>query len=223
MKHVKKQLMAIIVGLFVGLTVMTAQAETFREGVDYTELKQPIQTSDPSKIEVREFFWFGCPHCFQLETFVHQFEQNLPEGVVFLQTPAPLNKGWMNHAHAFYVMDLLGKTKEMAPALFNQLHVAKNRIFSQEDLAQFFKKFDVSESDFNKLFQSFPVRTKVRQAEAFAKAARLDGVPAIVVNGKYVIGTRMAKGFPRMMQIVNFLIEKEKVTAQASATAVKTS
>jgi len=216
MKQVQKQLLTLIVGFFAGLLVLTAQAETFREGVDYTELKQPIQTADPSSIEVREFFWFGCPHCFKLEPFVHNFSQNLPEGVTFLQTPAPLNKSWMNHAHAFYVMELLGKTKEMSPALFNQLHVAKNKLFSQEDLATFFKKYDVSESDFNKLFQSFPVRTKVRQAEAFAKAARLSGVPAIVVNGKYVVGTKMAKGFPRMMQIVNFLIEKERVTMQAA-------
>ncbi|OUS27342.1 hypothetical protein A9Q99_15125 [Gammaproteobacteria bacterium 45_16_T64] len=217
MKQLQKQLFVLVMGLLATLAITSVNAETFREGVDYTELKQPIQTADPSTIEVREFFWFGCPHCFKLESFAHAFAKDLPDGVVFLQTPAPLNKSWMNHAHAFYVMEALGKTDVMAPALFNQLHVAKNKIFSQEQLATFFGKYDVSTSDFNKLFQSFSVRTKVRQAEAFARAARLNGVPAMVVNGKYVVGTRQAKGFPRMMQIVNFLIEKEKVIAQASA------
>lgn len=217
MKSLQKQLLVWAMGIVVAMSAGLVHAETFREGVDYTALKQPIQTSDPSMIEVREFFWFGCPHCFKLESFAQAFAKDLPEGVVFMQTPAPLNKSWMNHAHAFYVMEALGKTEEMVPALFNQLHVAKNKIFTQEQLAAFFEKYDVPTSDFNKLFQSFSVRTKVRQAEAFARAARLNGVPAMVVNGKYVVGTRQAKGFPRMMQIVNFLIEKEKVVAQANA------
>ena len=219
MLKIKKQILIIMVSLFAGITTFGAQAETFREGVDYKELEQPVQTADPSKIEVREFFWFGCLHCFKLEPFVKKFADNVPEGVAFVQTPAPLNKKWVDHAHAFYVMEALGKKDAMAAELFDKIHVERAKLFSQEQMLGFFKKHGVSESDYNKLFQSFSIRTKVRQAEAFAKAARLSGVPAIVVNGKYVIGTEMAKGFPRMMQIVNFLIEKEKVMASSGSKA----
>ena len=130
-----KPLLILIFATMTILFTVGAQAETFREGVDYTELKQPIRTDNPSKIEVREFFWFGCPHCFKLETYVHKFAKNLPEGVEFLQTPAPLNKSWMNHAHAFYAMQALGKIDVMLPALFDEIHVSKKRTMSQDDLA----------------------------------------------------------------------------------------
>jgi len=212
-----KKIAAFIFAVTMGLFATSLYAETFREGVDYTELQTPVQVDDPTKIEVREFFWFGCPHCFQLESYVHDFVKTLPEGVSFLQTPAPLNKRWVPHAHAFYIMEAVGKKEEMATALFNQLHVAKNLINTESQLAEFFEKYDIKKSDFEKLYNSFSVRTKVRQAEALARAYRLDGVPAMVVNGKYVVGTRMAKGFPRMIEIVNFLIEKESVILQAKA------
>ena len=202
--------MAVILGAF----TMAANAETFREGVDYKVLETPVDVDNPKNIEVREFFWYGCPHCFALEAHLSDWKKTKPEGVDFVPTPAPLNASWTPHAHAFYVAEALGKTDEISTALFDALHVDKKRISSQDQLAEFFTRFDVSEEEFNKLYNAFSVRVAVRKAEALAKAYRLTGVPALIVNGKYLVEMRTAKSNERMIDIVNFLIDKEKIQAK---------
>lgn len=194
-----------------------ANAESFREGVDYKALATPVDVENPNKIEVREFFWFGCPHCFALEAHLTDWQKAMPEGVEFVPTPAPLNSSWTPHAHAYYVAKALGKTKEIQTALFDAIHVDKKRISSQDQLAEFFTRFDVTEEEFNKLYNSFSVRVAVRKAEALAKAYRLTGVPALIVNGKYLVEMRTAKSNERMIEIVNFLIDKEKIQANTGA------
>ena len=197
---------------------MMSNAETFKEGEDYKRLTTPVKVEDPAKIEVREFFWYGCPHCFSLEPTLLDWKATMPEGVAFVQTPAALNQSWMNHAHAFYVAEALGKIELIHKDLFHAIHLEnkRNELNSQEGLASFFAKYGIPEEEFNKLFHSFSIRVKVRNAEALAKTYRLTGVPAVVVNGKYVVQTGDG-GFDRMMRVVNFLIEKEKVLNQVAA------
>ncbi len=192
-------------------------AATYKEGVDYDVLAQPGKVEVPGKIEVREFFWFGCPHCFKLETNMKNWKANLAEDVNFVATPAAMNKGWVNHAHAFYVAEALGKLEEIQPKLFYQIHVEKKITNTQDDLAAFFGKFGVSEGDFNKLFNSFSVRVKVRQADAMAKTYRLRGVPALVINGKYLVKAQSGRTFEDMLQVVDFLIEKERTASKVAS------
>lgn len=212
-----KSLTQVLAVLLLFVVSAGANAETFREGVDYKLLSTPVDVDNPKKIEVREFFWFGCPHCFALEAHLGPWKETLPEDVEFVPTPAPLNSSWKPHAHAFYVAQALGKGKEINTALFDALHVDKKRIQSQDQLAEFFTQFGVSEDEFNKLYNSFSVRVNVRKAEALAKAYRLTGVPAIIVNGKYLVENRTAKSNERMIEIVNFLIDKEKILAKAAS------
>ncbi|PIE40911.1 MAG: disulfide bond formation protein DsbA [Gammaproteobacteria bacterium] len=206
-----------LLSIMLVLASFAVYAETFREGVDYKMLSTPVEVENPGKIEVREFFWFGCPHCFALEATLSDWKQNLPEGVEFIATPAPLNSSWTPHAHAFYIAKALGKSEQIDAALFNKLHIEKQKIISQDQLAKFFTQFGVTEQEFNKLYNSFSVRVAVRKAEALAKAYRLTGVPAIIVNGKYIVEVRLAKTNERMLKIVNFLIEKEKLQEQSAS------
>ena len=213
-----KRLLHVFTCILISVLSVSAMAETFREGVDYKRLETPVDVDNPDNIEVREFFWFGCPHCFGLEPFLTDWKKTKPEGVDFVQTPAPLNPAWKPHAHAFYVAESLGKSEEINPALFDIIHMEKKRVASQEQLAEFFTRFGVSEEEFNKLYNSFSVRVSVRKAEALAKAYRLTGVPAIIVNGKYLVENRLAKSNERMMEIVNFLVDKERIQTAAPAT-----
>lgn len=217
MKTRLQPLVNFLMVLLLGTFSLGAAAETFREGVDYKVLETPVDVDNPKNIEVREFFWFGCPHCFALEATISDWKKTMPEGVDFVQTPAPLNASWAPHAHAFYVAEALGKGPEISTALFDALHMEKKRITKQDQLAQFFTQFGVTEEDFNKLYNSFSVRVAVRKAEALAKAYRLSGVPALIVNGKYLVEMRTAKSNERMMEIINFLVEKEKLLAKAGA------
>ncbi len=199
--------------LFSGLL----QAETFREGVDYEVLQQPGKVEIPGKIEVREFFSFSCPHCFRLEGFTSEWQPKQADDVNFIMTPAAMRKDWEPLAHAYYVAEALGKLDQIKPELFNAIHVKNEKIISQADLAGFFKRYEVSEDDFNKLFNSFSVRVKVRQASALAKTYRLRGVPALVVNGKYLVKSQSGRGFEDMLEVVDFLVNKERAASKVAA------
>lgn len=185
-------------------------AESFKEGLDYKVLEQPGSVDDPSRVEVREFFWYGCPHCFQLESVLADWKKKMPAGVNFVRMPPALNDAWIPHAHAYYIAESIGKVDEVSEALFDTLHVKKERIMTEDQLATFFTRFGMSEDDFRKLYNSFAIRTKVRMAKTTAVSYKLTGVPAIVVNGKYLVEISSAKSYPRMMEIVNFLVAKEK-------------
>lgn len=205
---------AIVVTLATLLLLpFTVQAEVFQEGVDYEVLPQPGKVEVPGKHEVREFFWFGCPHCFALEEPLNKWRATLPSDVNFIRTPAPMNDNWVPHAHAFYVAESLGKLDEISTQLFNALHVKKEKVFTEDQLATFFTQFGVTETEFNKLYNSFAVRVKVRQAGALTKNYRLRGVPALVVDGKYLVKGRQGQPQESMFAIVQYLLDKERVGA----------
>lgn len=193
------------------------QAETFREGVDYELLQQPGKVEVPGKIEVREFFSFSCPHCFRLESFISEWKPKQAEDVNFVMTPAAMRKDWEPLAHAYYVAEALGKLDQIKPDLFDAIHVKKKQLFTQSELAGFFKGYGVSEDDFNKLYNSFSVRVKVRQATALAKTYRLRGVPALVVNAKYLVKTQNDKTFADMLEVVDFLVDKERAASKVAS------
>lgn len=189
---------------------LPALAATYKEGVDYELLPQAGKVEVPGKLEVREFFWYGCPHCFSLEGPLAQWRKTLPEDVNFVRTPAPMNSNWVPHAHAFYVAESLGKLEEISGKLFHALHVKKDKVFSQKELAGFFTQFGVSEEEFDKLYNSFAVRVKVRQAEALTKNYRLRGVPALVVNGKYLVKAKNGQTVDELLAVVNYLLQQER-------------
>ena len=193
------------------------QAETFREGVDYELLQQPGKVEVPGKIEVREFFSFSCPHCFRLESATAEWKPKLADDVNFVMTPAAMRKDWEPLAHAYYIAEALDKLGQIKPELFDAIHVKKQQVFTQPELAGFFKGYGVSEEDFNKLYNSFSVRVKVRQATALAKTYRLRGVPALVVNGKYLVKSQSGKSFADMLQVVDFLVDKERAASKVAS------
>lgn len=206
---------AAVTFLMLCLSAIAWADETFQPGVDYKVLEQPGAVDDPTTVEVREFFWFGCPHCFQLESTLEQWRKTMPAGATFVRTPPALNEAWTPHAHAYYVAEVLGKADEISVALFDALHVKKQNIRSEDDLATFFTRFGVSEEEFHQKYNSFAVRTKVRVAKSLAMGYQLHGVPGLVINGKYFVDLGLAKSNPRMMDIVNFLIAKEKAAKGA--------
>lgn len=196
--------------LMLCFSVWAWSADAFKEGVDYKVLEQPGAVDDPALIEVREFFWFGCPHCFQLEETLEAWRKTMPAGATFVRTPPALNDAWTPHAHAYYVAELMGKADEISVALFDAIHVKKQVIRSDDELAAFFTRFGITEEEFLQKYNSFAVRTKVRAAKSLATGYQLHGVPGLVINGKYFVDLALAKSNPRMMEIVNFLIAKEK-------------
>jgi thiol:disulfide interchange protein DsbA len=192
------------------MLAMSAQAEAFKEGVDYKVAKTPGRVDDPAKIEVREFFWYGCPHCYKLEPYLETWIKAKPEDVNFVRIPGVMNRSWELHGKAFYVAKSLGVLEQSHRNLFNAIHVDKRELTTQKALANFYADYGVDKKTFNKEFESFSVTSEVRQADAMARAYRIMGVPTLIVNGKYITNGRMSKDYNRWMRIVDYLVELER-------------
>lgn len=187
------------------------QLERYQPGTHY-RVMTPVQPTsvDPGKVEVLEIFWYGCPHCYTLEPHVREWVENeMPSNAEFVRIPATLNRGWQVHARAYYTAEALGRLDEIHDGLFKALNVDRNPLNTEDLLIRFFASYGVSEQEFLEAFNSFAVQTKLRRADSLVRRYRITGVPAMVVNGKYVTGADMSGGIPQLFEVVEFLIEKE--------------
>lgn len=202
-----KLLSAFILSIFISLT---ATAADYSDGNGYIKIKTPVRTADPSKVEVTEVFWYGCPHCNRLEPITQAWAKSIPSDVDFKFLPAVFGRNWLAHAKAFYIADLLGIKEKVHGDIFHTIHVEKSPLNSEDALANFFTKYDVSEDQFRKLYNSFAVNSRLSQADAKIRAYGVQGVPGLIVNGKYLVTAQTANGNGNIYKVVDFLIEKER-------------
>lgn len=202
--------------LLVFLPLAPLMAQGFQEGVHYDRVA-PADTRDAdAPIEVAEYFWYGCPHCYSIEPAVQRWLETKPENVTFLRVPAPLNPRWAVHARAYYVAEVLGKVEDIHEPLFKAMHEKRRQLMSKEELAEFFTDFGISSEEFDKTWDSFAVQTRMQKALNDARRFRLTGVPTVVVNNEYA--TSMASSGGRVFEVVNYLIgqiESEQPVVQA--------
>ncbi len=184
----------------------SAMAANFVAGKDYSVVANPGKVDVPGKIEVREFFWYGCGHCFTLEPYMQAWLRKLPKDVNFVRTPAAMNPVWEMNARGYYVSEALGVRKKTHLPLFHAIHDKGQQIFDQQSQAKFFVKYGVPEAKFNSMFNSFAITSKISQAKQLARQYQLTGVPAVVVNGKYIVQGDNGK----VIQVVNYLVDQER-------------
>jgi len=200
------------------LLIPFAHAE-FKEGVQYQTIKNAQPTTSKDKIEVLELFWYGCPHCYHLETELDTWLKNKPDDVVFVRLPAILGPSWELHARAFYTAELLGVADKIHKPLFDRIHKEKKPIRNLRQLREFFIAQGVSGQEFDDTYKSFAVITKTNRARQAASLYGISGVPALVVNGKYRTSAREAGGNRQILEVVDFLVEQERAAGKAQATA----
>lgn len=187
----------------------SAWAAEFQAGVDYVVLDEPVPTSNPDKVVVTEMFWYGCPHCFRLEPYIEKWNQSKPDGVVFEQVPSVLNPSWMEHARTFFALKMMGENEKVHVPLFKAIHLQHQRLNNLDALAKFVAGLGVDEKQFRENYYSFPVDTMIRKSRQIERKYGHNGVPAIIVNGKYRTGASMAGSNARLIDVVNYLVDKE--------------
>lgn len=211
----KNLLATLSVFLFIPLLACgQAAGETYVEGESYDLISPPVRTADPGKVEVVEFFWYGCGHCYNFEPLLEVWKETLPEDVDFRGSPAMWNETMELHARAYYAAEVLGVLDEMNPVIFQAMNVDKLRLASEDEIEALFVANGVSAEDFSKAFNSFGVSSQVNQAAARARSAKITGTPAMMVNGKYHISSRKAGSQADMLKVADFLIAKEQEAAQ---------
>jgi len=189
-----------------------ACAASYEEGKHYKRVDQP-KIVDADKVEVLEFFWYGCPHCYSFEPHISKWKKNKPDNVEFVQIPATFRPQWVLHARAYYALEMLGVGDKIHPKFFSEMHVKKNNLKTVDALIKFVEQHGVDRSEFVDAMNSFAVETKVRKANKLVEGYKLGGVPSVTVNGKYLVSASMAGSYENMIKIMNYLVERESAKA----------
>lgn len=175
----------------------------------YEVLANPQRTANPEKIEVIEFFWYGCPHCFQFEPHISEWLKTKPENVEFIAMAPPLNPAWKVHSQAFYAAEVLGILDQFHEAMFNAIHKDRKQMRKPQDVVKLVDSLGLDGEKFGKTMKSFNVDAKIRQSIQKAKDMGISGVPAVIVNGKYTTSGSLAGSYPQLIAVLNQLVEKE--------------
>lgn len=201
--------------LFAGFTAQAAdhshnEAPLGDMSKHYKVLQNPQAVPANGKIHVEELFWYGCGHCFSLEERVNAWKSSLPKDVEFNRVPAMFGKAWLIHAQLFYTAQVLNLTEKTHGAIFNAIHLNGQRLLNKNDQIKFLAEYGVSEEDFNKAYNSFTVKSRMKQGDQRIRAYQVSGVPTLIVNGKYLVDASSAGGQNNMFKVVDYLIEKER-------------
>jgi len=183
-----------------------AQPRALSPGVDYTELKPGQPVDAQGKIEVLEFFWYGCPHCYTLEPMLEKWIARLPADVLFRRVPAVLNPGWGNESAVYYTFEALGVLDKLHRPFFDAIH--RDRLTTRDPvaLAQWLAKNGVDTKKYQEALKSFGVQSKVRRAAQISAAYRIDGTPALAVHGRYTVSAEQGRTQSGMLAIADGLI-----------------
>ena len=173
----------------------------------HTELATPLNTGAGNKIEVVEFFWYGCPHCYALEPQVQEWSAKLPADVEFKRIPAPANEVWKVAARIFYALDALGLQQKLHKPFFDAVQTERLRPTNTQQLDDWLSRQGVDVARFHAAESSFAVESKLKRAGQLFDQSQSSGVPTIVVDGRYVIEMAKAQTPERMMAAVNSAIE----------------
>ncbi len=201
-----KTLMVAMTGL--GLSAAVSAQEVV-EGQDYEVLDAAVEThADEGKIAVTEVFWFGCPHCYRLQTPVNEWYETLEDDVSVEHMPATMGGDWNTHATAFYAAESLGIEDELHADFFNAIHQENQSLTDSDEIAAFFANYGVSEEEAKQALTDFSVRSEVNEANNRMREMKLMGVPALVIDGRFLVTPSSAGSLENMPKVAEALVEQ---------------
>lgn len=218
MKFLISALTAITV--FVASNVAQAAQLTastsYIEGTHYTVLPNPVQTSSPGKIEVREFFWFGSPKSNAFDPLIRHWASQQSIDVSIVRTPAMWNVAMRFHAQNFFTIQALGLEDSASGMIYHAMHQERKRLSTNGEWMTLLGPLSVSTQDYGRTFNSFGVQSQVQQADAIARSARLQSLPMILVDGRYTVSPDSVGGAGNVLPIVDFLVARERAARSMS-------
>ncbi|MNQ45854.1 Thiol:disulfide interchange protein DsbA precursor [compost metagenome] len=191
------------------LFALAVQAEPIA-GKNYVELASPVPVSKPGQIEVVELFWYGCGHCYQFESTINPWVEQLPEDVNFVRIPALFGGLWNVQGQGFITLEALKVEPAVHAAVFDAIHKQGKKLATAEEMAEFLATQGVDKDAFLKTYNSFGVKSQMEKAKKLAMAYQINGVPVMIVNGKYRFDIGSSGGPEQALQVADYLIEKER-------------
>src|SRR5260221_10355284 len=188
-------------------------AGAFAQLAPYAPLNPPQPTDSPGKIEVVEFFWYGCPHCYSMEPAVNAWLKTMPKDVVFKRVPAYPSESWGPMVSMYYTLEAMGLLDPFHAKVFDAIHKQNVNLNSKAKRDEWLKANGIDPAKFAEVEKSFSVSTKVARARQLTQGYKVDSVPRFVVNGKYVTSGEQAGGnekiFPTIDQMIA-VVRKDK-------------
>jgi thiol:disulfide interchange protein DsbA len=179
----------------------------------YTLLRPTQPTVDANKVEVREFFFYGCPHCYHLHPLLSEWVKNkMPKYAEMVYVPTVFNPGWEPMAYTYYALRLMGKERELKDALYKAWNEQRLVLTDPDKIADFVAKHGVDREKFKALYDSFTVESRVARSKQMVLEYHIQGTPTIVVDGKYVISNLQPPDMMRELDAVVRMAHKEHMS-----------
>lgn len=189
-----------------------------QNGRDYRTLDPAQQTAPGSKVEVTEFFWYSCPHCAAFEPDLEAWVKKQGDKITFKRVPIAFRDSFIPQQKLYYTLEAMGKVGELHQKVFNAIHVQRQRIDTDAEIADYIAKQGIDRQKFLDLYNSFGVQTKARQATQLQNAYKVDGVPMVAIDGRYltspsIVGASIGNQPEAVlqsstMQVMDFLVAK---------------
>jgi thiol:disulfide interchange protein DsbA len=201
---------AVAAGAVIGLPMPArAQAASWVEGQHFVRLAQPLPQPAGGKIEVVEFFWYGCPHCNAFEPMLDAWAKRLPADTGLRRVPVAFREEpFVAHQKIYFALEALGRVDAMHRRVFAAIHNERQRLDKPNDIAAFMGRNGIDSAQFLEAYNSFSVQTKVRQARQLSEGYKIDGVPAMGVGGRFFTSTSLAGSPDRALAVTDFLIQR---------------
>lgn len=199
-------LLALLLSAFLPLS---GAADDLVEGRDWRALERPLKADDPEKIEVLEFFSYGCPHCGQLNPLFKEWAAQLPKDVSARRVPVTFGRGaWENLARLYYTLELSNLIDALDQAVFDAVGNERKRLFTDKAIVSWVKEQGQDAEAFEKTFNSFAVELAVGKGRDLEQRMVIDAVPRIIVDGRYVVLNDGIRDYSELLRRADALIER---------------
>ncbi|MEE8150609.1 MAG: thiol:disulfide interchange protein DsbA/DsbL [Nitrosomonadaceae bacterium] len=202
---------AFLLFLSLGLTGISGVRAELTEGRDYAVLLRPQPTESGKNIEVLEFFWYGCPHCYKLHPYIKVWLKRMPKDISFRYVPTIFRSSWVLGAKTFYALEVLGARGKLHEKIYDAIHIKKIDLTKEELLFNWIAKQGIDRKKFVDIYNSFSVGNRTSQSSQMSKKYGLKGVPSLVVDGKYLVSGRMGGTPQDTIRTLDELIKKVRM------------
>ena len=194
---------------FIVLSFLILAMHSYAYAQKYVQISTEKQ-QESKDIIVYEFFWYGCPHCFNLEPTMDRIEADLENDTKVMKIPVALRESWVAHAKLYYALEQMEKTDDMHNLIFEEIHIENNRLATEEQIVTFLEKHGIDTVEFLEKFNSFGTEARIKKSSNLARKYQINSVPTIIVNGRYLTSGSYVSSYDELYSVVNLLIERER-------------
>ena len=200
----------LLILFFVAITSFSVVGFSAEGSQKYVQISNQKQT-ESDKIIIYEFFWYGCPHCYNIEPTINQIEADLKKDTILIKVPVALRNTWEIHAKAYYALQQMKLDDDLHEKIFAEIHVNANRLDTEEKLINFLNDEGHDAQKFSKILNSFGTEIRVKKASRLANQYQITSVPTLIINGKYRTSASYVSSYEELYDVVQLLVDKERL------------